>query len=228
MESRGAPTIVDLSLPIRDHFRWRREIEHVQSPEEGDIFQTSRMRLLCHAFTHADAPLHFVGGGDDIADMPLDTWAGEAAVLDLADVEANQPIDASLLSERGGHLRPGDIALLRTDWGRKVAVEDADYWQVAPYVTRDGAEWLLSQECRCVGYDFPQDYPIRELVGGSRAPESKEFVTHDVLLSRGVGMVEYLAGLDQIPGERTFFVAAPLRLPEVDGSPVRALAIEWG
>lgn len=223
----GVVGITDLSFPIEDHFRWAIETDLVHDLTQGDVFQTTRMRTVCHAFTHADAPRHVAADGDDIASVPLSTWVGEAAVLDLTDVAEDTAITAEVLAAAGRHLREGDIALLRTDWDARMDVNTPEFWSRAPYLTRDAAEWLAEQDVRCVGYDFPQDHPIRGVVDGSPSATAADFVTHDVLLRHGVGMIEYLAGLRDIGAPRTFFVAVPLRLVDVDGSPVRALALEF-
>lgn len=222
----AAKRIIDLSLRIESHFRWQVELELAHDLRQGDVFQTTRMKMLTHAFTHADAPRHVAIEGSDIADMEIGMWAGPATVLDLSDVAPNTAIDADTLERVSGHHVAGDIILLRTDWDLRCDVTTPDFWQTAPYLTRTGAEWLAAREPRCVGYDFPQDYPIRGIVSGSQA-EAADFVTHDVLLRAGVGMVEYLVNLTSIPDDRTFFVAMPLRIAASDGSPVRAIAIEF-
>jgi len=33
--------------------------------------------LPCHAYTHVDAPSHFLVGGRDVAQMPVDQWVGD-------------------------------------------------------------------------------------------------------------------------------------------------------
>lgn len=223
----GVSRTIDLSFPIRDHFRWSIETDLVHDLAKGHVFQTTRMRTVCHAFTHADAPLHVDAGGTDIADMPLESWIGPAAVLDLTSVAPDSAITAEILDAAGGHVQMGDIALLRTDWDARVEVTTEAFWTTAPYLTRGAAEWLAARQLRCVGYDFPQDHPIRGIVEGGPPALASDFVTHDVLLRHGVAMVEYLAGLRQIGADRTFFVALPLRLQAVDGSPVRAVALEF-
>lgn len=217
--------VVDLSLQISQHFRWSLDMQRTQAFEHGDVFQTSRISMACHAFTHVDAPLHFVPGGMDIASLALSKTVGPAAVLDLRDVGAEQPVTRALLRDRGAHVRAGDRVLLATRWDEKADVASREYWTTAPYVQTEAAEWLLEREPSCVGFDFPQDHCIRRM-GGEAEPRREEFVTHDVLLSQGVLLVEYLAGLGQLTSERVWFAAAPLRLDGADGSPVRALAVD--
>jgi kynurenine formamidase len=39
-------------------------------------------------------------------------------------------------------------------------------------------------------------------------------------------MFEYLCNMMAIAGDRTFFVGLPLKVPDSDGAPMRAIAIE--
>ena len=108
--------IVDLSFPIRPHFRWKVEPKLVRSHAAGDVFQSTVLTVACHAYTHVDAPVHFLPGDRDIASMPVDQWIGEAAVVDLTHLGDNGEVTAAELDAHAGHVRRGDIALLRTDW----------------------------------------------------------------------------------------------------------------
>ncbi|HSD50342.1 MAG TPA: cyclase family protein, partial [Candidatus Methylomirabilis sp.] len=74
--------IVDLSHPIRPHFRWTVRTEFRSSHATGDLFQATALTISCHAFTHVDAPVHFLPGGRHIAEVPVDQWVGDAAVVD--------------------------------------------------------------------------------------------------------------------------------------------------
>lgn len=66
------PTIVDLSMPIRTHWRWKPELVHLAAHARGDRFQTSALRVNVHGFTHVDAQLHYVPGAPPIDRVPLD------------------------------------------------------------------------------------------------------------------------------------------------------------
>jgi kynurenine formamidase len=216
----------DLSFAVRDHFRWGIERVTTDSLQAGAPFESSRFGMSAHAFTHADAPAHVAADGATLEQLDPSLWVGPAVVVDLTSVGANEPIDRALLDQRGSRVRPGDIVLLKTGWDTRTGIDRADYWQRAPYVTRDGAEWLAERGARSVGFDFPQDFAIRRTVGSDEKPAPADFVTHDVLLRKGVGLLEYLSGLSGITAERVFLVAAPIRLAGSDGGPVRALAFE--
>ena len=83
--------MIDLSFPIRPHFRWKVAREVRASHAKGDNFESSIMTLGCHAYTHVDAPRHFLAGDRHIAEMPVDQWVGEAAVVDLSHLGTTMP-----------------------------------------------------------------------------------------------------------------------------------------
>ncbi len=93
-------------------------------------------------------------------------------------------------------------------------------------MTRPACEWLLARDIKAIGYDFPQDRPIRGLLTGDPPAPIEEFVTHDVLLRNGVVMVEYLCNLSAIAGPRTRVFALPRKVPNADGAPARVVAWE--
>src|SRR5260370_7705945 len=86
--------IVDLSFPIKPHFRWKALSERPATHAAGDPLQSTVMTISCHAYTHVDAPLHFLPDGRDIAAMPIDQWIGDAAVVDLTHLGANGQVTA--------------------------------------------------------------------------------------------------------------------------------------
>jgi kynurenine formamidase len=213
--------IIDLSLPVSEALpRWNVAVKR-QFPRH--CHQLTLIEMPVHAATHMDAPLHFVPGGKSIDQIPLEMTMGEAAVLDLTGKGANEGITPADLEVQGGHIREGDFILLRTDWPEKMW-GGLDFWSRAPYLTEEGALWLAEKRPRAVGCDFPQDRVIREL--GEREPDKSEFVVHNVFMPRGILNIEYLTNLKSIKGKRCQFMAVPLRLEGVEGSPVRALAIE--
>lgn len=215
--------IVDLTYPIADHFRWPVERTLLRAHERGDLFQITRFALGTHGFTHMDAPRHYFPDGATTSEVPLEATVGPAAVLDLTAVGADEPIDAARLERCGAHLRPGDIALLRTAWDTRRPLADERFWREAPWLTRDAAQWLLARRIRALAVDFPQDRVIRDLLDGIVRP-IEEHVTHDVLLRRGVILIEYLCNTSALERARVLLCCLPLKLPSCDGAPARVVA----
>lgn len=217
--------IVDLTLPIREHFRWKVERSQAGDFAKGDLFQITSIGFPVHAFTHMDSPRHFVPGGPTTSDIALDATIGEAAVIDLSDVGPRTAVDAGRLRARSGHMRRGDIALLRTGWYGKRSIDDPAFWRDTPWLERDAAIWLREAGARACAFDFPQDFTIRLLLDGEVRPR-EEHVTHFELLAHGVILIEYLTNTMELMSPRVEFLALPLRVPDADGAPVRAVAFE--
>jgi arylformamidase len=217
--------IVDLTMPIGPHFRWNPEVQVKGDIGAGDPFRITRIATTCHGFTHVDAMAHFVADGPTIESTPLAHVVGPCRILDLRDVEPNTAIGPERLAAADPGGPEGEILLLSAGWDGKRDYRTEAFWRDAPYVTRDGAEWLLARKPIAVAVDFPQDYTIRLLLDGVVAPRP-EHVTHDVLLSAGVTLIEYLVNTAELAGPRSFLCAAPLLIPSADGAPVRAYAIE--
>ncbi len=213
--------VIDLSHPIsQDLPHWKVE---VSKGFPKHCYQSTTVKMLVHAATHMDSPLHFMDDGKAIDEIPLEMTMGEASVVDLSYKGENEGITPEDLENNGRHIKEGDFVLLRTDWPEKMW-GDMEYWRKAPYLTKEGAEWLSKRNPKAVGCDFPQDYVIRELE--NREPDISEFVVHNVFLPKGILNIEYLTNLKSITRKRVKFMAIPLRLKGVEGSPVRAIAIE--
>lgn len=217
--------IVDLSFPIRPHFRWPVAREIRSSHARGDNFESSVMTLACHAYTHVDAPRHFLPDDRSITEMPIDQWIGDAALVDLTHVAANGEVTAADLDRHAGHVREGDIALLWTDWPRRTSVDHERFWRDAPYTGPTACHWLVGRGVKAVGYDYPPDYAVRTSIfeKGRRIPR-EDNTTHYIFFPAGIAVIEYLANLDQIGVPRCRFLALPLKIEGADGSPVRAVA----
>ena len=217
--------IVDLSMPIGKHFRWNPELEIKGNIGTGDQFRISRLSTTCHGFTHVDAQAHFVADGPTIEKTSLSRVVGRCRVFDLRDVAANTEIDAQRLAAADAGGLEGEILLLSVGWDTKRNYETPQFWTEAPWLNRGAAEWLHTLRPTAVAFDFPQDYPIRLLLEGKIVPKDQH-VTHDVLLKSGVTLIEYLVNTSALKSPVTFFSAAPLLIPNADGAPARAYAID--
>lgn len=49
----------------------------------GDSCNMANLSTTLHCGTHADAPLHFINGGKNITEVPLDAFIGECAVIQV-------------------------------------------------------------------------------------------------------------------------------------------------
>ena len=85
------------------------KLEVFSSISQGDACNMAILTTALHAGTHADAPLHFMPRGMDIAGVPLTAFIGECTVLEVTQevitgsyVNAHFPKAERLLLKSGG------------------------------------------------------------------------------------------------------------------------------
>src|SRR5579859_1857220 len=104
-------------------------------------WQASSVDMVLHTGSHVDFSAHVTEGGEVAADVALDRLCGPALVLDLHDLEADQPISLEAVRARGGAVEPGDIVLVRTDWAERMWGNFPDYYMHSPYCAPEAARW---------------------------------------------------------------------------------------
>lgn len=219
--------VIDLTLPVeKDHFRWPVERRLLKDFAKGHPHQVTWAGWNVHSFTHIDAPRHMNPEGYTTDGIALDILIGEAAVVDLTSVPADAPVTRNMIDGAGSHVRKGDRVLLKSGWDRRASIDTPDFWLHAPYMTDGACDWLYEREIVLIGFDFPQDYPIRYFVTGQERAPLSEYPTHSRLLVRGIPMIEYLCNMTEVRGRRTQMMGLPVKLPESDGAPIRVVAIE--
>ncbi len=183
------------------------QVESVRRIAQGDPCNLSLLTLGSHTGTHVDAPYHFLADGPRLGDVGLDRMIGEALVADLSGRAA---IDAAALE--GVALRHGDILLCRTD--NSWRWEKPEFQRDFTHLTEDAAQLLVARGVRAVG----MDYLSIERFG------SEGFPVHHRLLAAGVFVIEGLDLRAVEPGRYTL-VCLPLKFPELDGAPARAVLL---
>jgi arylformamidase len=74
-----------------------------------------------------------------------------------------------------------------------------------------------------VGFDFPQDFSIRDIP--ERHPPLEELTTHHLILRKGIYLIEYLCNLHQVHADRIQVYALPLKVLGAEGAPARVIAV---
>lgn len=156
------------SVLLRDH------------PECG--WRVELMTLSNHTGSHVDAPLHKIAGGASLDDIPLNRFTGMARIADLRGIAASTGITPEMLEAKLPGLERDEIVLLCTGWGDKRA-KTQEWLYESPYLTPEGASWMVEKEVRGVGIDH---YSI----GGISDPINP--ATHTALLEAGIWIVEEL------------------------------------
>ncbi len=187
-----------------------------------------------HTGTHFDAPVHWVTG-KDLPDNSCDTiparqFVGPACVIDVtADVAANP--DFLLTPERieaweatHGRIPAGAWVLLRTGWSRRTGTEAfinaaADGPHSPGFDARASA--MLAHDRNVLGVGV-------ETIGtdaGQAGTFDPPFPNHTIMHGAGKFGLASLCNLDQLPATGAVVIAAPLKIVQGSGSPLRVLAL---
>ena len=182
-------------------------IESVHRIRDGAAANVSLLVMGSHTGTHVDAPHHFIDDGPRLGEVALERMVGPAVVVDC---RGRRCVDARALAD--APIQNGDIVLCRTDNSERWAAPS--FQKDFTYVTVDAAEYLLSLGVRALGFDY---LSIEEF-------GSPDFPVHHVLLGAGVFVIEGLDLRAADPG-RYVLVCLPLKFPELDGAPARAVLL---
>lgn len=214
--------LIDLSVPIEDGAgRLGLECEFDTPFSYANCgWQGSTFKMFCHYGSHVDAPNHFLKDSYGIDRAPLSKLLGAASVVELSDHGREAGITGDTLEDRGRHVLPEDIAVLRTNWSDKTWGTDS-FWRDGPYLTEGGADWLVERGVKAVVYDFSEEYVVR-----NPGFCGEDCVIHHKILGDDIFNIEYVHNLGAIEGERTAIIALSLKLVGLDGSPARIVALE--
>ena len=185
-----------------------------------------------HTGTHFDAPIHWVTG-KDIPNSSVDTLAAEgfvrpACVLDFtkevkADPDFVLTADYIRTWEKShGKIPRGNWTLFRTDWSKRA-------WDDYLNLKSDGAHspgpdagairHLLDRDV--VGFGVETIGTDAGQGGGFDPP----YPAHTLLHGAGKFGLQCLKNLDQLPPTGALIIAAPLKIKQGSGSPLRVLAM---
>jgi arylformamidase len=218
--------VVDLSHTLEEGiptFPTHSKYYHLPWPQKGDPATMYQVLMHEHNGTHVDAPAHYVAAGiDPSADyahqIRPDALIAPAAIIDLA-TSPPTLVDRAVLDrwqEEHGPIGPREIVIFNFGWHRRWLPDDPSFAYLEPWpgLDRSAAELLLELGVAAVGTDC---------LGLDRFG-SEDIPAHDTLLKNHILIIENLANLDGLPA-RCFLIAAPLKIFEGSGSPIRALAL---
>ena len=206
----------------------------------GDGPRVHALRLGTHTGTHIDAPYHFYKDGKKIDEVPLEWLIGRPVVIDLSSLVGGREcfrIEWEHLAKYEEEIRKagqGDrILLIRTGWDIWFSRTRSQTYLLHPYFTGDVATKLVEHGIRVFGVDTlsPDRTSIKSMRGEvTRRHGEDPWVLHDAILGSGGLIVENLANLREIveetPGKEWIVHFIPLKLGGLDGSPIRAHAIQ--
>ncbi len=201
--------------------------------DRGPGWYWNTLRLGEHTGTHFDAPVHWVTG-KDLPDNRCDTipperFVGPACVIDVSAEVADDPdfllTPARIEAWEADHGRiPADSwVLVRSDWSKRMDPDDflnvADDGPHSPGMRKDATELLIDRDVLGVGV---------ETIGtdaGQAGGFDPPFPNHTLMHGAGRFGLASLTNLDQLPAKGAVVVAAPLKIVDGSGSPLRVLAL---
>ncbi len=189
-------------------------VSRYASPCKG--YASFQLILNDHTGTHIDAPFHMCEEKETIEKLPLSTFIGEAVLLDFREMPADRNITGKDIKEKIASnnlaIKENDIVIIKRwkgKWGEEGFFE-------CKALDESAAALLVEMKVKLVGIDLPsvdvEDPPMRRKA-------------HIKLLSNDVYIVENLINLEKIPKIRFKFIAMPLNIKGISGSPTRAVAI---
>jgi len=181
-----------------------------------DGYTAEQITMNSHTGTHVDAPFHFDPLGVTVDELPVEAFCGETVILDLRKrIQAKEGISPVHLEPFAEKIKAGRIVILNTGWGPKRGFSE-EYFHDWPYLSREGAEWLLKRKVKGVGID---GISMGGWYEGTGRP------CHEVLLPAKIWLLEELIIPDALMEyESCWLFAFPIKLKGFSGAPVRAVA----
>jgi kynurenine formamidase len=199
----------------------------------GPAWYWNALRMGEHTGTHFDAPIHWLTGRnlpENACDtIPAQRFLGPACVIDVS-ADAARDADYLLTVERiarweseHGRIRRGAWVLMRTDWSRRSGAAFVNAAADGPHSPGFDirASQFLAAERDVLGVGV-------ETIGtdaGQAGRFDPPFPNHTVMHGAGKFGLASLCNLDQLPPTGAIVVAAPLKIVDGSGSPVRAIAL---
>jgi kynurenine formamidase len=193
-----------------------------------DGFNLYWWRIVEHAGTHLDAPIHFSEAGASADKIPAETLVAPLAVVDVAAKAAQNPDylvtreDLAAWEKRHGRLPDNCCVAMHSGWGRHVA-DTAKYTGKDPAGTfhfpgfgAEAAGWLM-KERKVVGLAV-------DTLSLDHGP-SKDFKVHYAWLPSGRWGLENVANLDKVPAAGATLVVGLAKVKDATGGPVRLFAL---
>jgi len=201
--------------------------------DKGPAWYWNTLRFGEHTGTHFDAPIHWITGRhlpENACDsIPARRFIGPACVLDVA-AEAAASSDFLLTVERiveweaqHGPIPAGAWVLLRTGWSHRSGDAFVNADAAGPHSPGfdPRASRLLAEDRDVLGVGV-------ETIGtdaGQAGAFDPPFPNHTIMHGAGKFGLASLCNLDQLPPTGAIVIAAPLKIVNGSGSPVRAIAL---
>jgi kynurenine formamidase len=202
--------------------------------DAGPAWYWNNLSFGEHTGTHFDAPIHWVTGKDHpngtTDTIPPARFVGPACVIDVEEHVRQDP-DFLLMPEqlfgwerRHGTIPAGAWVFLRTGWSRREGKEAfLNVGEDGPHSPgyHETTSKLLAEERDVLGVGVETVGTDAGQAGGFDPP----FPNHTIMHGAGKFGLASLCNLDQLPPIGAVVIAAPLKIVDGSGSPLRVIAL---
>ncbi len=204
----GLVTYPGLPAPVFTPHLTREQSKLKYAP--GTQFAMDVITMIGNTGTYLDSPFHRYEGGTDLAGLDLATLVDQPAEVFHLHDSRERGITASVFWSRSIETK---AVLLHTGWDRHFGTPD--YLTGSPFLTAEGAQYLVDHGVTMVGID---SLNIDDTESGGERP------AHSLLLAAGIHVVEHLTNLGELPASGARFTAVPPKVEGFGTFPVRAFA----
>lgn len=204
--------------------------------ERGVAWYWSNFTVSEHTGTHFDAPVHWVSGAElpdnSVDKVPVRDFIAPAVVLNFASQAAENPdfllevAHIEAWEAEHGKIPPRSWILFRTDWSKREPEQYTNRREDGahtPGPSGEAVRFLIEQRdalgfgVETIGTDAGQAHLL-----------DPPYPAHTLFHGAGRYGLQCLENLDQLPPTGVIVVAAPLKIRDGSGSPLRVLALIGG
>ena len=229
---RSFRSVIDLTHTMSADFPTFFGVPGIEMQKQFDIakdgFNLYWWRIIEHAGTHLDAPIHFSAAGATVEKLDAATLVVPLAVVDVTPKAAQNPDyqvsrqDLVDWEAKNGNLPDGCCVAMLSGWAQHVTDaarytgKDAAGVFHFPGFAAEAAEWLI-KERRVQGLAV-------DTLSLDHGP-SKDFATHHAWLPSGRWGLENVANLDRVPPTGATLVVGLAKVKDATGGPARLIAL---
>ncbi len=173
----------------------------------GVEFHIGKIEMVANTGTYLDSPFHRYANGADLSALKLEYLAGLPTVVVRSPWNNGRAVGRPAFE---GRSLKGTAVLVHTGWDTNWRTER--YLHNHPFLTRDAAEYLVSQGVALVGIDSVNIDDVGDLTRP----------VHSILLGAEVPIVEHMCNLAAVPDAGCRFFAVPAKVTGFGSWPVRA------
>jgi kynurenine formamidase len=230
--SRKFKSVIDLTYTMSPDFPTFFGVPGIEIQKQYDFkkdgFNLNWWRIVEHAGTHLDAPIHFSEAGATVDRLLAEELVLPLAVMDVRKQAEKNPdyqvgLDDMRAWEKANRKLPDNCCVaMFSGWGSRVTDaakytgKDADGTFHFPGFAPELAAWLI-KERKVLGLAV-------DTLSLDHGP-SKDFKTHTTWLPTGRWGLENVANLDSVPAAGSTLVVGVAKVKDATGGPARLMAL---